>query len=1743
MRSTSRRCGLTGKSRHVLDQRRDGGVPVLVGHVVDGRRGTAPRRRGRAPDGRRRPPCSRPPRRRRPSRPCRRALVQSVSAFAAASRSSAAAVSASLAACARASLSAMRADGSGSRGDRRRACRPRRRWALRAARADWSPATCTRRPRPPARADRGRGGGEGLRMARKGTEPPGRPRSSRRTGAAVAWPRLAGSVAPGALRTRASREAPAATPASGTLRRREPRRTSDRRHRRARGRVRRHEPDRASRDPGARPRAALAKGAHAPKGAFQGGLTFGVLGEADLLPRPRAETRAAALVPRDRRAARPPRARRPLRRRVATCSASCANSSVPRCRRPRSSPPPSRRSRRSRRRRPSTRRSGWSCSRPARSRRPATGRIWAPASSAAASSTATTVFAPAAGGTAHRRCVTAGPMRPLAAGRPARARALLHRAPARSRRASRRRPPTSASCARSTISSCPYVLDREPRGLRSTPATLSSSRARRDSVARRARGIVADLDRECGHAGQHRGDEARARIGRSRAPSRRRSGSRRPRARAAPRARATRAARALDRCGRRTPATAIRSVDARRREPGDRRLSRPLVARARRRVRRQEEEAPIADARRLGPRIDLARASERPVNQPRSSESMRPAVPAQRERERCLAAAAGGRHDDDARRAGAAREEHGRVKQMETPSRRRRSAIAGIVSRSATASPGGAVASTWSDSEPSARKRGLAHSRRLDARRRRRRCDRRPPPRGARSAPGARSSGRPDRRARRRAGRTRRGAADSSSATSGPSARAIEAASPSEPHDAVRRRGIARGAECRPSAGAAHDAGLRPAPRRSRPADRSQREPRVDVGRGPRVVDPERRERAHEPARRASRRPRARAPPAAARRCALTRKNRPVRRWSTTASPSSVGDGGVGARARSGPAPFTRAAAAARALVRLRARRLARRWTRGASRPAEAAPRPARRSRAVTARWWWWQIASASASDASSGPVDRREAEHDLHHRAHALLAGAPGAGDGALDDVVRVARDGDAGLGEHDERRAAPLADADGGAHVAPVEDLLDRRLVGTMRGDDLAQARARSRAGASRSGRSTARARRRSPRRRAASRRATRRPSRRRGCRGRCRGCGDSFRARPRGPCYGMPQDGAVPVRPGVAHGDVARPAAPDLVTRTRAAIASEPLDRRPQRSIDPSPPSSPALALRPPSRLPARMSARAHRRPLARRDDRPGARARGAAARARALRPRLPRLRRGAAGHGEDRDRARAARGDDADLRRLPATAIYVNNFRHPERPRLLEVGRGRGAALARAIEARDRQRRGGHPPARRTTRCSRSAATRSSNRSREEERHARRRVREGVRRRGLRVGSVETAGAAPSPTCSLVVGEQAVAMADLDAAIRAEAVPAERRGRDPRAAPRRCVRGSRRRCAACTGSLQERRRALDELERAAAHQILDEIGRRAAGGVPRPRRRRAPRGGAGRLHRALRRLRAGAARGRCESESRGGPTRSATSREEVLREFRPNLLLDPTVGPGLPDGRRAAADLDQPVRPGRARHRREGQRPHRLPDDPGGQPAPGRRRLPRAPGGGPPRPGRRLAGTEARPEARHARDPPARRAARGEPARPPSRPDPRQREGRPARRRGHLRRAARGRPRVRRDLQGEGRLRARRRRSNAGARSPTTAPSSGGSRPRRGGARSTARGSRRWPRRACARRGARGGSPCGSAASPTSCARPTTRPGARAPTSIGAEHVAAASAAAARRRAGVAERRVREAIRRG
>jgi len=35
--------------------------------------------------------------------------------------------------------------------------------------------------------------------------------------------------------------------------------------------------------------AALAKGAHAPKGAFQGGMTLGVLGEAELLARPRAE--------------------------------------------------------------------------------------------------------------------------------------------------------------------------------------------------------------------------------------------------------------------------------------------------------------------------------------------------------------------------------------------------------------------------------------------------------------------------------------------------------------------------------------------------------------------------------------------------------------------------------------------------------------------------------------------------------------------------------------------------------------------------------------------------------------------------------------------------------------------------------------------------------------------------------------------------------------------------------------------------------------------------------------------------------------------------------------------------------------------------------------------------------------------------------------------------------------------------------------------------------------------------------------------------------------------------------------------------------------------------------------------------------------------------------------------------------------------------------------------------------------
>lgn len=182
------------------------------------------------------------------------------------------------------------------------------------------------------------------------------------------------------------------------------------------------------------------------------------------------------------------------------------------------------------------------------------------------------------------------------------------------------------------------------------------------------------------------------------------------------------------------------------------------------------------------------------------------------------------------------------------------------------------------------------------------------------------------------------------------------------------------------------------------------------------------------------------------------------------------------------------------------------------------------------------------------------------------------------------------------------------------------------------------------------------------------------------------------------------------------------------------------------------------------------------------------------------------------------------DELTLRcELPRDRVYVNHFRHPERPRLLELPRGQGRAFASAVEKA----------------CEHVAD--AIRRLAEDEGYARRREeivsshREQERKvldafekacadRGFAPGQAQS-GAAAEPDVVYVVGEQGVPMADLDAAIRAGAVKAEDEARiratyaELRAEMTAAVRRVR-------AIVRERQQALDALERTVARRIVDE-----------------------------------------------------------------------------------------------------------------------------------------------------------------------------------------------------------------------------------------------------------------------------------------------------------------------------
>jgi DNA repair protein RecO (recombination protein O) len=213
--------------------------------------------------------------------------------------------------------------------------------------------------------------------------------------------------------------------------------------------------------------AALAKGAHAPKGAFQGGLTLGVVGEADLLVRPRAELELL-------RAFRVTDGLRGLRERT---DRHAAGGYVLGLLRELSRPAlPA----------PALFAAGTTALRAIATCAPERIPMWIVVFEARALAAAghrphldrcvvcggaldaTTVFAPAAGGTAHGACRTDGPRRPLSSRALA---ALLRLYTARLPELVGE--PLSAADVRTVRGVhdlfLPFVLDREPRGLRRIP--------------------------------------------------------------------------------------------------------------------------------------------------------------------------------------------------------------------------------------------------------------------------------------------------------------------------------------------------------------------------------------------------------------------------------------------------------------------------------------------------------------------------------------------------------------------------------------------------------------------------------------------------------------------------------------------------------------------------------------------------------------------------------------------------------------------------------------------------------------------------------------------------------------------------------------------------------------------------------------------------------------------------------------------------------------------------------------------------------------------------------------------------------------------------------------------------------------------------------------------------------------------------------------------------------------------------
>jgi hypothetical protein len=128
------------------------------------------------------------------------------------------------------------------------------------------------------------------------------------------------------------------------------------------------------------------------------------------------------------------------------------------------------------------------------------------------------------------------------------------------------------------------------------------------------------------------------------------------------------------------------------------------------------------------------------------------------------------------------------------------------------------------------------------------------------------------------------------------------------------------------------------------------------------------------------------------------------------------------------------------------------------------------------------------------------------------------------------------------------------------------------------------------------------------------------------------------------------------------------------------------------------------------------------------------------------------------------------------RLPDDRVYVNDFRHPERPRLLVLPRGQGPAFVKFMDHAIEQMAEG---IRRLTEDEAYAQRREEvvSRAKDEER----KVLDGFERaceaKGFAPGSIQV-GAGTEPEVFYVVEGQGVSMGDLDQAIAAGKVPPDK-----------------------------------------------------------------------------------------------------------------------------------------------------------------------------------------------------------------------------------------------------------------------------------------------------------------------------------------------------------------------------